>query len=243
MITVNCDIGERGADHPIDIELMKYIRVANIACGGHAGDKASVEAFLERAKKRGVKVTAHLSYPDRANFGRKTMSIPEKELIKSLDSQYAMMPQVKTVKFHGALYNDANVDTKLAKLLIDWMSERGIKEVVTLSDSELAAEAREAGLKVIPEAYAERNFAYNPEKKQLTLVNRTKDYASITDLDAAVKHAMRIAKEGKVATYVEGAEGKITRIDVPIRTETICIHSDSEIALELAKRLSSLLQS
>lgn len=241
MITINCDIGERGADHPVDIELIQYIGMANIACGGHAGDEASVKAFLDRVKDRGVKVAAHLSYPDRKNFGRKTISISGKELLKSLDSQWAMMPQVKTVKFHGALYNDANVDAELAKLLVGWMTKKGIKEVVTFSDSELATEARKTGLKVICEAYAERNYSYNPQKKQLTLVSRTRDYASIKDCNEAIKHATKIIREAKVAAYIEDAEGKIARIEVPIKAETICIHSDSRISLKLAKTLAGLL--
>jgi len=238
MITVNCDIGERGADNPVDIELMQYISMANIACGGHAGDEESVQAFLNRAKERGVKVSAHLSYPDKENFGRTTMSLPEEALRKTLDVQYALMPGTKTVKFHGALYNDANVDTALAGLLVRWMSENGIEEVVTLSDSELAAETKKTGLKVVAEAFAERNYSYNPQKKQLILVSRSKEYASITDCDEAVKHALKIIREGKTTAYIEDSEGKTTTTEVPIKAETICIHSDSEIALDLVKNLA-----
>ena len=61
---INCDIGERGADHPQDRELMAYIHIANIACGGHAGDETSIEAFRALAEKHEVEVSAHLSYPD-----------------------------------------------------------------------------------------------------------------------------------------------------------------------------------
>jgi UPF0271 protein len=239
MITVNCYIGERGADHPVDIELMKVIGAANVACGGHAGDEASVKAFLKMAKARGVKVTAHLSYPDKENFGRKSLAMPAEKLAKALDAQYALMPEVKTVKFHGALYNDANVNVALARFLVDWMKEKGVRKVVTLSDSELASEAKKAGLKVVAEAYAERNYAYDPGKKQLTLSSRAKDYGSITDCDAAIKHATRIINEGQVSAYVDDT----IRIDVPIKVETICIHSDSKIALDLAKRLAEALKS
>ena len=241
MITINCDIGERGADHPVDIELIQYIGMANIACGGHAGEELSVKAFLTRANDRGIMISAHLSYPDKENFGRKTISLSEEELLKALDAQHAMMYWVKTIKFHGALYNDANVDVELAKLLVRWMMKKGIEEVVTLSDSELAKETRSAGLTVIAEAFAERNYWYNPRKKQLTLVSRGKDYASITDCDEAVKHALKIIREGKTTAYIEDSQGNITGIEVPITAETVCIHSDSEIALELAKKLAGYL--
>jgi UPF0271 protein len=238
---INCDIGERGADHPVDIELMQYAGIVNIACGGHAGDETSVKAFLKRARDSGIKISAHLSYPDKQNFGRKTISISDKELLKSLDSQYAKMPHIKTVKFHGALYNDANVNAKLARFLVKWMKKAGIEELITLADSKLATETVKAGLKVIPEAYAERNYAYNPYDKQLMLVSRTKEYAFIIDVDMAVKHATRIIKEGIVSAYIEDAEGKVTRIDVPIKADTICIHSDSKIAVELARKLAGLI--
>ena len=138
MILINCDIGERGADHPVDMELMDHVGMANIACGGHAGDAASVEAFLRRARGRGVKVAAHLSYPDRENFGRSTIEISDEDLLASLDRQMELMREARTVKFHGALYNDANVDVRRARLLAKWMKAKGIEEVVTPFDSELA---------------------------------------------------------------------------------------------------------
>ncbi len=241
MITINCDMGERGADHPVDIELMRYISMANIACGGHAGDVESVKVFLKKAEEMSVKVTAHLSYPDRENFGRTTMHISAQGLLKSLDEQCAMMPHVKTVKLHGALYNNANVDVKLAKLIAKWMKNKLIKEIVTPFDSKLAVEAKKLGLKVIPEAFAERRYTYNPQKKQLTLVSRKKDYASIKDCEEALEHTVKIIKEGRVTAYVEDAEGKLTTFEVPIQAETICIHSDSEISLDLARRLAGLL--
>ncbi len=240
MITINCDIGERGTDHPVDILLMESIGMANIACGGHAGDAESVKAFMKRAEERGVKVAAHLSYPDRENFGRITMMLSDEDLVRSLDEQRGMMPHVKTVKFHGALYNDANVDRRLAAVLVDWMKRRGMNEVVTPFDSELASEAKQAGIKVIKEAFAERRYAYDPAKKQLTLVSRKKNYASITDCAEAVSHAVKIVKKGIVTGHVEDAHGGVVLMEVPIECETICVHSDSAIALELVKELSRI---
>ena len=104
---INCDIGEKGPLHEGDRKLMEYIQIANLACDGHAGDKASVDAFRELAGKCGVGVAAHLSYPDKPNFGRASMALPEAELLAALDAQLALLPGVTLVKFHGALYNDA----------------------------------------------------------------------------------------------------------------------------------------
>lgn len=240
MILINCDIGERGADHPVDVELMDHIGMANVACGGHAGDAESVAAFLKKAQQKGVKVAAHLSYPDRKNFGRITMAISREDLCESLNRQMDLMPLVRTVKFHGALYNDANVDRELAGLLAEWMKTRGIMEVVAPFDSELAAASKALGLKVISEAFAERRYQYDPVKGRLALVARNRSHASIKDCDEAVEQVRGIMKSGKVRAHMGDDEGNLATKNVPIEAETICIHSDSEIALELAKRLEAV---
>lgn len=233
---VNCDIGERGADHPVDVKLMRLIGMANIACGGHAGDEESVAAFRRLAAEENVKISAHLSYPDRDNFGRVTIRISDSELTDSLTRQYSLMPDVTCVKFHGALYNDANTDKHLASLLTDWMTRNGIREVVTPFDSELAHAAENAGIAVLAEGFAERRYDMNPETGQLTLTPRRYPDSSITDLNEAVRQAKKMTKEGKVSAFVRTGEKTEIR-ECPIRTETICIHSDSVIAPELAEAL------
>ena len=82
---INCDIGERGSQHPTDLELMNHIGMANIACGGHAGDEESIAVFSRIAKEKGLQIAAHLAYPDRLNFGRVSMTIAVKELLAGLD--------------------------------------------------------------------------------------------------------------------------------------------------------------
>ncbi|MDC7223086.1 MAG: LamB/YcsF family protein [Spirochaetales bacterium] len=237
---INCDIGERGATHPVDRELMNHIALANIACGGHAGDRESVDAFLALAKEKDVDVSAHLSYPDRENFGRTSMDIPRKDLLKSLENQYKLIGDVKTVKFHGALYNDCWVDESLAAYLADWLKETGIETVVTPDGSCLAEESRRLGMTVLAEAFAERRYAYDPQSERLTLVSRKLDYASIHDMDEAVAHAVRIVREGNVDGHIEKGTGKVEIVPRPLKADTICIHSDSPISLELAARLSAL---
>ncbi len=235
---INCDIGERGADHPVDIELMKHISMANIACGGHAGDGESIDAFKKLAEENQVAVTAHLSYPDRENFGRFSMDIAPADLLKSLDAQYELIGGVDKVKFHGALYNDCWVRPDLSRILAGWLKEQGIKTVVTPYQSCLAAESLTLGMDVFYEAFAERRYAYDPRTGQLTLVSRKLDYASIHDLDEAVAHAMNIVKNGKIDGHITRADGTVTTEEVDIKADTICIHSDSPISLELAAKLS-----
>ena len=240
MIKINCDIGEREPDNKVDIELMKYIHIANIACGGHAGDDETVSVFRHLAKEHNVEVAAHLSYPDRENFGRVSMAISQEELGKSLDEQYQLMPDVKMVKFHGGLYNDCSADATLADYLGQWLSINGIDRIITPEKAELAIAASVKGIQVVPEAFAERTYDYNPSTERLSLVNRKKSYACIHDCDDAVRHSDNILNKGFVEAYIEADDGTSRIENISISAETICIHSDSEIALELAQKLASL---
>ena len=126
-MVVNCDIGERGVNHPTDLKLMTLISTANIACGGHAGDRESVDAFCALADKNNVTVSAHLSYPDKENFGRISMKIDPERLADSLSEQYELMPPaVKRIKFHGALYNDAVAEVQV----VGTPSHNGVEQPV-----------------------------------------------------------------------------------------------------------------
>jgi len=161
MIQINCDIGERGPLHEDDRRLMEFVHIANLACAGHAGDRESVKAFLTLAKERGVGISAHLSYPDKANFGRASMDLPEAGLLAALDEQLALLPGVRLVKFHGALYNDACRDARLAELLAGWLMRNNIGSLLAPADSELAAAAQRLGITVLREAFVDRRYSWD----------------------------------------------------------------------------------
>jgi UPF0271 protein len=232
MIRINCDIGERGGDHPVDLELMKRIHIANIACGGHAGDIDSVAVFRRLALDNGVEISAHLSYPDRGGFGRRSMDMPPDRLLESLDEQHAQIPDAVMVKFHGGLYNDSIVRKDLADALAGWLVRKSIESVITAHDSALAVAARERGLGVIAEVFAERRYRLDSVSNRIRLMERENPMAVIHDVDDAVRQAMTMMRYG----FVDAHDGESVR-KVPVRCETICIHSDSAIALDLAERL------
>ncbi len=237
MLPINCDIGERGADHPVDLQLMAWIDIASVACGGHAGDNRSVEAFRGRAEKRGIAVAAHLSYPDRENFGRRSIEIPWAELLESLHRQYALMADVTMVKFHGALYNDSCRHEDLAETLAGWLTETACTTVITAPASTLAQACARAGIAVFTEGFAERRYRLDTEDGSLSLVSRERSWASIHDLQEALGQARRIAGSHTVEAVVE-ADGRIVETrTAPLPAQTICIHSDSPIALDLAREL------
>ena len=223
---INCDIGERGAGHQIDDQLMTSIDIANIACGGHAGSTESVDYYYSLAKEQGVKASVHLSYPDQKNFGRVIMNIDEKTLLKSLDQQYKLLSEVKTLKLHGALYNEANINHSLAKLLMNWAKSAGIKEVLTPQNS--AIDKCSDQIDVLHEVFLDRQYIVMDNR--LSLKSRKEANALITNTDEAIKQYKNFNKHFVV---IDSQEYKI-------KADTGCIHSDSDNALELIRAIKSV---
>jgi len=223
---INCDIGERGVAHQGDDQLMTYIDIANIACGGHAGCEQSAEYYCSLAKEYGVKASAHLSYPDQKNFGRVVMEIDDKALLKSLDQQYKLLSDIKTLKFHGALYNEANVNRNLAQLLMNWARSVGIKEVLTPQGSEISKSADQ--IAVIHEVFLDRQYIY--KNNALCLKSRKQKNALITNTDDAMKQYQTLSNNFLVIDHTK----------YKIAADTGCIHSDSEIALALIRAIKGV---
>ncbi|HXG57731.1 MAG TPA: LamB/YcsF family protein, partial [Thermoanaerobaculia bacterium] len=158
MIDLSADLGE-GA--PREDEIWPMIDSANVACGGHAGDDRSMREAARRARETGVRFGAHPSYPDRANFGRRSMAIALPALRESLLEQLSRLRDIAAsegvplihVKPHGALYNDAHRDRDLAQTIAAAM--RAVDPtlaIVCAASSQMAAAAGEAGIAVVREA-------------------------------------------------------------------------------------------
>jgi UPF0271 protein len=236
---INCDIGERGPDHAVDKKLMEVIHIANLACGGHAGNRESVKVFRALAEENGVQLAAHLSYPDRPNFGRLTIRISEPSLLASLDEQLGLLADVRRVKFHGALYNESCNNPHLAETLSQWLEQAGIREILAPADAEITISARRRGIAVLREAFAERRYEYSETDQRLYLISRSQIHASITNLQEALEHAEEIIKRQRVNISRQYSSQPLWKA---ISADTICIHSDSAIALDLAIRLRRLIE-
>jgi len=239
MMRINCDIGERGPDHAVDKRLMAVIHIANLACGGHAGDGASVQAFRALAVENGVELAAHLSYPDRSNFGRQVLPMPVPSLLASLQEQLALLPDVQRVKFHGALYNESCRNRDLAAALSEWLAAAGIREILAPDDAAITLAARRQGIAVWCEAFAERRYEYDETDRRLYLVDRSRPHASISDLETALAQAEEIFKRQRVNVSRQPCSRPRWQA---LAVDTICIHSDSPIALDLAVRLRHLIE-
>jgi UPF0271 protein len=224
---LNADLGESREASPTDAQLLEIINSANIACGGHAGNAETMSAVVRIAAKLGVAVGAHPSYPDRANFGRTTLTITPETLESSLRDQIMALHAmchlhgvaIKHVKPHGALYHDASLSPSIADAIAN--AARAVSPslpLVTQAGCPAARYWRSQGHAVLEEAFADR--AYEPDG---TLRPRSAPGALITDPTHAAAHALHILRT--------------------INPATLCIHSDTAGAVAIARAVRDALDS
>ena len=234
-VDINADLGE-GAGH--DEELFELISSANIATGFHAGDSDSMHAAVSAAKKHGVAVGAHPSFFDRENFGRKELKISSPEVFDAVAYQLGVFQAIASavdvqpnhVKPHGALYNMAVRDDKLADAIARAIESIDSKLILFAPDkSELARAGEANALQIAHEIFADRNYLNDG-----WLVPRTRPDALLRDPKEAAGRVLRMLREHKVRS-VEGC-------DVEVRGETICVHGDTPGAVEFARELRSQLE-
>jgi UPF0271 protein len=226
VIDLNCDLGE-GAGN--DAALMPLVTSASIACGGHAGDKATMRATVELAQKHGVAVGAHPSFPDRKNFGRNELAMSAEEIWATVMIQIVALrafAPLRHVKPHGALYNLAARDAIVAGVVADAVLAVD-KELIlfALAGSELVKAGRARGLLVAEEVFADRTYQADG-----SLTPRSQPGALIQDEGVVVAQVLRMIREGKVRS----ADG----VDVSIKADTVCLHGDGPNAVAFAQRLN-----
>jgi UPF0271 protein len=229
-VDLNCDLGE-GAGH--DEELMPLISSANIACGAHAGDEATMRATVALALRHGVAIGAHPGFADRANFGRIELPVTPGE-VRGLVQEQVLRLQLLVrgagarlvhVKPHGALYNMAARDARLARAVAQAVYEVDPRLVLFgLAGSQLVAAGEACGLAVAQEVFADRTYQADG-----SLTPRARPDAMITDEAAAVAQVRRMVREG----WVRATDGR----EVSIQADTICVHGDGEHAVGFARRL------
>ncbi|WP_109210514.1 MULTISPECIES: 5-oxoprolinase subunit PxpA [Microbacterium] len=238
VIDLNADLGETVDGVPTaDEEVMfAVISSANVACGGHAGDAASMQAAVERATRFGVAVGAHPSYPDREGFGRVAMVMDTAALsatvAEQLDALLAAGADLRYVKPHGALYHAVTRDRTQADAVaraVAALSARLGRPLPVLGlDGEIAAAAATVGLPFVQEAFLDRG--YLPDG---SLVPRGRAGALLEDPDLVAARAVRLAREG----VVEAADGTVVRADAA----SLCVHGDSPAAVAMARAVRAAL--
>ena len=234
-IDLNADVGESFGAYAIghDAGLMKSITSANVAAGFHAGDPSVLRATIRTAKAHGVAVGAHPGFPDLVGFGRREMTVSPREAEDFVLYQIAAVAGVAAaegvalqhVKPHGALFNIAMRDAALASGIARATAAFNPALLLFgLPGSELLKAGRAAGLRVVSEAFADR--AYEPDG---SLVSRSKAGAVLHEEAIVVARAVRLARDGEV----EAIDGTLLRF----RPDTICVHSDTPGAGDLAARI------
>lgn len=239
-VDLNCDMGESFGAYRLgnDDEILPFITSANIACGFHAGDPATMRQTVKRALANGVAIGAHPGLPDLQGFGRRPMEISAQEATDMVVYQVGALAafakaeggQLQHVKPHGALYNMAAVQPKVAEAIAEAIYQVEPECILFgLSGSELVQAGRKIGLRTAHEVFADRTY-----QQDGTLTPRSHPDALIKDTDQALKQVVRMVKEGKVRS--------LQGVDVPIQADTICIHGDGSHALLFARKIRTCLE-
>jgi UPF0271 protein len=228
-IDLNADIGEHDGDgYSRDAAILSVVSSANIACGVHAGSRSVMKRTIAMAYENGVSIGAHPSYPDRPGFGRREIELPFESIAESFITQIQAMVEccelegaiLRYVKPHGALYNRAARDEKLADLLTGCvLAIDDSLALLGLSGSVAQTAARKRDAFFAREAFIDRGYLANG-----TLVPRTEKGALIADPQLAADRAVRIARDKKI----EAVDGTL----IDLEADSLCVHGDSEHALE-----------
>ena len=237
-IDLNADLGETVAGVPTadDEAMFAVISSASVACGGHAGDAASMREAVARARRFGVAVGAHPSYPDPAGFGRMPLSMEPHALAASVASQLAALStagaDIRYVKPHGALYHAIISDRVQAEAIVRAVADHaailGRPLPILGLDGEIRRAAASTGLPFVTEAFLDRGYLPGG-----ALVPRTRPGALLDDPDAVAARAVRLVRDA----VVEAVDGSLVDADA----RSLCVHGDSPSAVAMARAVRTAL--
>jgi 5-oxoprolinase (ATP-hydrolysing) subunit A len=214
-----------------DAEMLKIVSSANVACGFHGGDPLVMFETVKRAKENGVGIGAHPSFFDVWGFGRRVIQGEKPEDIERtvvyqigalLGVAQAVGHRVGHVKAHGTLANLAAVERPTALAIgraIGAIDPRLI--YVVMAGTELERAARELGLQMAREIYADR--AYDDTGN---LVSRKLPGAVLHDPGEAAERVQAMVREGAIISN----SGK----RIPVSIDTVCVHGDNPAAVAMA---------
>ncbi|WP_236214059.1 5-oxoprolinase subunit PxpA [Metapseudomonas otitidis] len=233
-VDLNSDLGEGFGPWTIgdgvDAQLMPLISSANIATGFHAGDPNIMSRTVELAKQHGVGIGAHPGFRDLVGFGRRHIAAPATELVNDMLYQLGALREfarlhglaLQHIKPHGALYMHLARDEEAARLFVETLQRVDPTLLLFCMDGSATCRWAEAlGQPVVREFYADREYDVTGS---IVFIRRVTAW----DPDQVAEKVLRACREGQVQT-VNGQ-------DIPIRFDSICIHSDTPGALALVQR-------
>ena len=221
-VDLNADLGEGVTDDP---GLLAVVTSANVACGWHAGDVATMTAVCEEAARRGVAVGAQVSYDDRPHFGRMPLDVPYELLRDQVADQVFVLDRIARhagvrvtyLKPHGALYNRIVDDAEQARAVLDGSGEL---PVLGLPGSVFLGLATARGREVRREGFPDRGYTGGGWTGRL--LPRDQKGALVTDRDEVARRAVAMARSGEV--------------------DSVCVHGDSPGAVETARAVRAALE-
>jgi UPF0271 protein len=236
---LNSDLGEGYGHWTLgdDDALLEVVTSANVACGFHAGDPATIDRTVRRAVERGVAIGAQVSYPDLVGFGRRDMDVPPDDLTADVLYQLGALEafakaagsRVRYVKPHGALYNRIAGDPVQAAAVVEAIRRYDpALPLLTLPGSAAMQAAGAAGIAAVGEGFADR--AYTAEGR---LQSRREPGAVLRDPDQVAARALRMATEGRVETVGGG--------EVAVEIRSLCVHGDTPGAVAMAMAVRAAL--
>lgn len=234
-VDINCDMGESFGVYRIgdDAGIMPYITQANIACGFHGSDPNHMRGTVALAKRYGVKVGAHVSLPDLAGFGRREMKVDHDEMVNIILYQIGALFSflklegmlLRHLKPHGALYGMAARQEHIAEAIADAAAVYGVP-VTGISGTLHEEVYTRRAVGFMPEFFADLDY---DDEGQLII---TREHEAVAP-ELAAGRAVAAVRDGTLTTV----GGKI----LPVRAETVCIHSDTPNAVEIGKAVNSAL--
>ena len=235
--SINCDMGEAYGLYTMgdDEAIMPFITVANVACGFHAADPMVMRRTVQLARRFGVKVGAHPSLPDREGFGRREMKMRPEEITNAVIYQVGALKgfleaegvPLNHIKPHGALYGMAARDAATAGAIAEAASVFGVA-LFGLAGTQHEAVYPRGGTPFVGEFYADLDYAADG------FLVITREHAAV-DPGAAARRVLRALEEGKVKT--------LAGTDVPVRAQSVCVHSDTPGSVAVARAVFEILQS
>lgn len=239
-IDLNGDVGE---GFETDAEFIPLLTSANIACGAHAGDEASMHHAVSLAKEHQVRIGAHPGFADREHFGRREISLSKDEMVELLLNQLNRLQivckdhqtNIAHLKLHGALYHQASSDERVAMSVIEAIRQfqPPIQFVIGQPGTIFERLVRQADLRFISEAFIDR--AYDQMGQ---LIPRSDPKGVIQNPELAVQQAVRVVMDQSVLASDLSTD---YRIEVPVQAQTLCLHGDQSGAIKLAKQVRKAL--
>lgn len=237
---LNCDLGENETDEGRlrDSEILFLISSANVACGSYAGSRRRMQELAHDCGRLGVRFGAHPGFDDRDGFGRRVIDISPEQVVTLVTQQVTETMRaadthsipVTHVKPHGALYNMAAADIRLASAIATAVTRCGRNlQLYALSGSQLVQAGLDAGLSTVSEAFVDRAYLDDG-----SLVPRNIPGAVIDDPKLAADRALEMVRSNSVLS--------ISGQRIPLQIDTLCLHSDTQYSLQIARCVARVLK-